>query len=100
MIVIGILLSVQSCKKESIDIPPTPDPIPTLTEFNKGFIFEINTKNQGSGDTKFVLPLDGASTYNFHINWGDGKIEKVSGSSLINVTHTYDSVSIPILVQS
>ncbi len=93
LIIIVTMMTIYSCKKETTDIAPLPDPIPSLTEFNKGFIFEINTRNQGSVNTKFVLPLDEISSYDFYVNWGDGKVEKISGTSIKNVTHDYDSDS-------
>jgi len=32
----------------------------------------VDTTKAGSANTHFILPLDGSSTYNFDVDWGDG----------------------------
>jgi surface protein len=53
------------------------------------FNFTIDTTKAGSANDTFVLPLDGTSTYNFAIDWGDGNFEDVTTNT--NKTHVYST---------
>ena len=53
------------------------------------FKITVDTTKAGSASDTFVLPLDGTSTYDFRIFWGDGTSETVTTNT--NVTHTYAS---------
>ena len=51
------------------------------------FVMTIDTTKPGSAANTFVLPLDGASAYDFIIDWGDGNSEIVTTNT--DVTHVY-----------
>jgi surface protein len=51
----------------------------------------VNTALAGSPSDTFVLPLDAASSYDFIVNWGDGNIQTISGTTLTGVTKTYST---------
>lgn len=53
-------------------------------EESEAFIMEIQI---GGASLSFTLPLDGASAYDYIINWGDGTIEHFTTNS--DQTHTY-----------
>ena len=51
------------------------------------FEIVVDTTKAGSSNDTFVLPLDGTSTYNFDIDWGDGNTETVTTNT--DQTHVY-----------
>jgi hypothetical protein len=51
------------------------------------FVFTVDTTKAGSASTHFVLPLDGSSTYNCTVDWGDGTTSIVTTNS--DQDHTY-----------
>ena len=47
----------------------------------------VDTTKAGSGNTHFILPLDGSSTYNFDVDWGDGgAVQTVTTNTSIDHT--------------
>ncbi|MBN1214837.1 MAG: DUF285 domain-containing protein [Candidatus Lokiarchaeota archaeon] len=49
----------------------------------------ILTSSGSSNSTQVKLPLEFSGTYNFTVNWGDGKIESITSWNQTGVTHTY-----------
>lgn len=45
------------------------------------FIIEVDTTKPGSASNRFILPLDGVSTYNFDIDWGDTNVETITSNA-------------------
>lgn len=63
--------------------------VPSPSASTPPFKMLIDTEQSGSSDTKsFILPLDGASTYNFTVNWGDASTPEVITANT-DVTHEY-----------
>ena len=56
------------------------------------FITTWNTANEGgSASNQVSIPVNGSSTYNYFVDWGDGKTDSnVNGG----ITHTYDTPGI------
>ena len=56
------------------------------------FTMKIDTTKAGSAVDTFILPLDGSSTYNFTVDWGDDVIEEVTTNT--SKTHQYSASGI------
>jgi surface protein len=75
----------------------TQDEVDTLTNqlsikgWDEEFVIQVDTTKAGSASNTFVLPLDGSSTYDFYINWGDctDNVEHITTNT--DVTHVYAS---------
>ncbi len=65
-----------SFTEANIPVPPEP---PT-------FRFTITT---AEGNDSFTLPIYNGGTYNFNVDWGDGKSDIITGFDETPVTHTY-----------
>jgi surface protein len=59
----------------------------SLLKQDPAFKITVDTTKAGSASDTFVLPLDGSSTYDFQVDWGDGTFESVTTNT--DVTHTY-----------
>jgi hypothetical protein len=49
------------------------------------------TVASSSANNEIKLPLISSGTYNFQINWGDGKIDTITTYNQAEVTHKYDT---------
>lgn len=59
---------------------------------NYSFVTVWKTNNSGSSSNNQIsLPLVAAGSYDFIVEWGDGKSDEVTSHSDAAVTHTYDS---------
>jgi len=78
----GSAYAITQRNKSSIPkyIPPA-QPLP--------FKMLIDTTKDGSATNHFILPLDGVSTYNFDIDWGDSNIQTITSNTSID--HTYSA---------
>jgi len=59
----------------------------TDTSKDPRFTITVDTTKPGSASTNFLLPLDGFSTYNFDIDWGDGNKETITSN--LSQLHVY-----------
>ena len=67
--------------------PPPPDPPPTFAPT----MWLVKTDNFGAtNDDQFRIFLQGALTYDFRVDWGDGTFDIYTTSG--NKTHTYASI--------
>ena len=58
------------------------------------FVAKWDTTQAGSADDTIVLPLVADGTYDFHIDWGDGNRDTISGHDQSEVTHQYSDTGI------
>jgi surface protein len=62
----------------------------------KRFQSTWDTTQAGSSNNQVVLPLESAGSYDFRIDWGDGKSNRdtITAYNQAEVTHTYDNTGI------
>ena len=62
----------------------------------KRFQSTWDTTQAGSSNNQVVLPLNSAGSYDFRIDWGDGKSNRdtITAYNQAEVTHTYDNTGI------
>jgi surface protein len=51
-----------------------------------------NISTGSSNDNQVKLPLESGGTYNFTVNWGDGKTDLITAYDQAEVTHTYATI--------
>ncbi len=56
------------------------------------FIKTDNTSGGSTADTHFKFPTESSGTYDFHVDWGDGKGDRITAYDQAEVDHTYSAI--------
>lgn len=66
-----------------------------LNRKRKVFVSTWKTDNTSAGsstDHQVKLPLEASGTYNFYVDWGDGKSDHITAYNQAETTHPYDNI--------